>query len=241
MQPREAGARMRRLTQQEVDLICKKHDRLWTSLPGGARASFAWCDLSGLNLAGRNLSDADFTGAWRYLHRNNLTPVAQQAAATLKAPVIVPYMRNAAAVSAALNPFAADAAGILNAVMAACLRIARPGDLGVAKVSSLSLSSYSAGMDYLLASLPHLRATGAVREIIDLDSGFIVGSGKRLLPGSAARIVVISQVARPPLFPGTFIRDARWWGLPNDMGGMFETHQRILYEALYPALTRSIL
>ena len=63
MQPREAGVRMRRLTQQEADLICKKHDRLWSSLPGGARASFAWCDLSGLSLANRNLSDADFTGA----------------------------------------------------------------------------------------------------------------------------------------------------------------------------------
>lgn len=30
---------------------------------GGARAVFSFCDLSGISLAGRNLSDADFTGA----------------------------------------------------------------------------------------------------------------------------------------------------------------------------------
>ena len=53
----------RRLTQQEADAVCAKHDRLWTARPGGARAVFSWMDLTGLNFRGRNLSDADFTGA----------------------------------------------------------------------------------------------------------------------------------------------------------------------------------
>jgi uncharacterized protein YjbI with pentapeptide repeats len=53
----------RRITQQEADLICAKHDRLWAAKPGGARAIFAWMDLQGLDLRGRNLCDADFTGA----------------------------------------------------------------------------------------------------------------------------------------------------------------------------------
>jgi uncharacterized protein YjbI with pentapeptide repeats len=57
-----AGA-YRRMTQQEADAICLKHDRLWTARPGGARAVFSWLDLSGLNFRGRNLADADFTGA----------------------------------------------------------------------------------------------------------------------------------------------------------------------------------
>src|SRR5690606_32550903 len=52
-----------RLTQADVELICAKHDRLWTSKPGGARAVFAWKDLSGLDLRGKNLCDADLTGA----------------------------------------------------------------------------------------------------------------------------------------------------------------------------------
>ena len=52
-----------RLSQAEVDAICAKHDRLWSSKPGGARAVFAFKDLSGTHLFGRNLCDADFTGA----------------------------------------------------------------------------------------------------------------------------------------------------------------------------------
>src|SRR3569832_2643423 len=70
--PRAGGAAMaanqaslshRRLSQAEVDAICAHHDRLFQARPGGARAVFAWADISGLNLRGRTLSDADFTGA----------------------------------------------------------------------------------------------------------------------------------------------------------------------------------
>ncbi|HWU81140.1 MAG TPA: pentapeptide repeat-containing protein, partial [Caulobacter sp.] len=53
----------KRLTQYDVDVICAKHDRLWSARMGGARAVFAFCDLSGLSMTGRNLCDADFTGA----------------------------------------------------------------------------------------------------------------------------------------------------------------------------------
>ncbi|WP_269716519.1 pentapeptide repeat-containing protein [Caulobacter sp. NIBR2454] len=57
------GVTHRRLTQQEVDLICAKHDRLWSARMGGARAVFSFTDLSGLDMRGRNLCDADFSGA----------------------------------------------------------------------------------------------------------------------------------------------------------------------------------
>ena len=59
----EAAHIVRRINQVEADKICAKHDRLWTSKPGGARAVFAWMDLSGVNLSGKNLCDADFSGA----------------------------------------------------------------------------------------------------------------------------------------------------------------------------------
>ena len=52
-----------RLSQALVDAICARHDRLWSSKPGGARAVFAFKDLSGVDLSGRNLCDADFTCA----------------------------------------------------------------------------------------------------------------------------------------------------------------------------------
>ncbi len=59
-----AGAnRYTKLNQAQIDQICLKHERLLTMKPGGARAVFAWCDLSGLSLKGRVLTDADFTAA----------------------------------------------------------------------------------------------------------------------------------------------------------------------------------
>ena len=59
----QASGQHRRLSQAEADVICLRHDRLWSSRMGGARAVFTWKDLSGLDLSGRNLCDADFTGA----------------------------------------------------------------------------------------------------------------------------------------------------------------------------------
>jgi uncharacterized protein YjbI with pentapeptide repeats len=59
----QEGVVRRRISQQELDAICARHDRLWQARPGGARAVFAWMDLSGLNLKGRNLADADFSAA----------------------------------------------------------------------------------------------------------------------------------------------------------------------------------
>src|SRR5438876_11115809 len=63
MLAKEAVVRYRRLSQQEVDLVCARHDRLWTGKPGGERAVLAWADLTGLCLSNRNLCDADLTGA----------------------------------------------------------------------------------------------------------------------------------------------------------------------------------
>ena len=53
----------KRLTQAELDLVCARHDRLFQARPGGARAVFAWLDISFLSLKGRNLADADFAAA----------------------------------------------------------------------------------------------------------------------------------------------------------------------------------
>src|SRR6202789_1008500 len=52
-----------RLTQNDVNATAARHEMLYSGRMGGARAVFAFCDLSGLDLSGRNLADADFTGA----------------------------------------------------------------------------------------------------------------------------------------------------------------------------------
>src|SRR5215469_2665103 len=59
-----------RLTQKDVSAAAARHELLYSGRVGGARAVFAFCDLSGLDLSGRNLADADFTGA--YLEETNL-------------------------------------------------------------------------------------------------------------------------------------------------------------------------
>src|SRR3954465_4069784 len=59
-----------RLTQKDVSASAARHELLYSGRVGGARAVFAFCDLSGLDLSGRNLCDADFTGA--YLEETNL-------------------------------------------------------------------------------------------------------------------------------------------------------------------------
>ena len=52
-----------KLTQKDINAAIARHEMLVSGRMGGARAVFAFCDLSGLDLSGRNLSDADFTGA----------------------------------------------------------------------------------------------------------------------------------------------------------------------------------
>src|SRR3954468_16837384 len=52
-----------KLTQKDVTAAIARHEMLYSGRMGGARATFAFCDLSGLDLSGRNLCDADFTGA----------------------------------------------------------------------------------------------------------------------------------------------------------------------------------
>ena len=77
----------KRLTQAELDVICARHDRLFQARPGGARAVFAWMDLSGLSLKGRNLADADFARAGRSQTYNR----ALSLAATGDYPLAVAY------------------------------------------------------------------------------------------------------------------------------------------------------
>lgn len=52
-----------RLTQADVDEAVEKHALLALGQMGGARASFAFCDMRGLTFEGVQLADADFSGA----------------------------------------------------------------------------------------------------------------------------------------------------------------------------------
>src|SRR5580704_11335944 len=60
-----------KFTQQKVSAAAARDEMLYSGRMGGARAVFIFCDLSGLDLSGRNLADADFTGA--VLEESNLS------------------------------------------------------------------------------------------------------------------------------------------------------------------------
>lgn len=52
-----------KLSQKDAAAAVARHETLYSGRIGGARAVFAFTDLSGLDLSGHNLADADFTGA----------------------------------------------------------------------------------------------------------------------------------------------------------------------------------
>jgi len=63
------------MSQAELDEAVRRHERYLTGRIGGQRALLSYRDLTGLNLAGQRLNDADFTGAF--------LPGAQMAGANL--------------------------------------------------------------------------------------------------------------------------------------------------------------
>src|SRR3546814_19934599 len=60
---RPTTRRRRKLTQRDVDDMIQRHGLFARGRSGGARASFAGCDLGYLDFKGRDLSGADFSGA----------------------------------------------------------------------------------------------------------------------------------------------------------------------------------
>src|SRR3546814_20933105 len=60
---RPTTLRLRKLTQRDVDDMSQRHRLFARGRTGGARASFAGCDLGYLDFKGRALSGADFSGA----------------------------------------------------------------------------------------------------------------------------------------------------------------------------------
>lgn len=59
---REDVGHLRKLTQQDLEIMCAKHT-LWLNGAGGECADFSNCLLNGLNLYKKNLNSANFDGA----------------------------------------------------------------------------------------------------------------------------------------------------------------------------------
>ena len=63
MMPKHEGISYHRVSQETADQISRRHEMLTSGRLGGARANFAYADLTGIDLSDRQLNDADFTGA----------------------------------------------------------------------------------------------------------------------------------------------------------------------------------
>src|SRR5471030_1052248 len=82
-----------KMTQNEVGAAIARHEMLYSGRMGGARAAFAFCDLSGLDLSGRNLAGADFTGA--VLEETNLSGARLESASFFGADMRRANLNNA--------------------------------------------------------------------------------------------------------------------------------------------------
>lgn len=51
------------MSQGELDVMLDAHERLMDGRPGGRRAVLSFANLSGLDISGRNLMEADLSGA----------------------------------------------------------------------------------------------------------------------------------------------------------------------------------
>ena len=63
-----------KLTQKDVSAAAARHEMLYSGRMGGARAVFAFCDLSGLDLRGRNFHPLAIL-PWNAKRKRNHTPI----------------------------------------------------------------------------------------------------------------------------------------------------------------------
>ncbi len=54
---------LKNLTQKDASQIVANHEKFLAREKTGRRANFSACDLSSLDFSGRNLAEANFTGA----------------------------------------------------------------------------------------------------------------------------------------------------------------------------------
>jgi uncharacterized protein YjbI with pentapeptide repeats len=106
------------LDQRECDLMVRRHELYVLSRAGGQRANFAYRNLTGLNLACKNLHEADFTGAIMVecdLSGTNLTRALLFCSNLTKAKMVRVNLTRADLRGACLKGADLTAAGMFNA------------------------------------------------------------------------------------------------------------------------------
>jgi hypothetical protein len=158
-----------------------------------------------------------FTGPWpgvsRYVFGQGI-----QLAAVRKMVLLVPFMTNeSGANSATTNVFADRGLATLNEIMTGCQVAAGLGSNDV-KLQRLGLSSYSSGINHLARFADVLGGSGLIKEMLDLDSGYMRTKHRGMPNIKGAITFAVSQ--NPPQTPTrnwlTLGADA--WELISDFG-----------------------
>jgi hypothetical protein len=146
-----------------------------------------------------------FTGGWpsrlqRYvaLQGGRLAPVRQ-------VPLVVPFTTMAALGGGAKNMFTIDPVATLSHITAAIQATVIPVPPEVfppTALTAVGVTSFSSGISAMRKFIAAMRPSGLVREVVDLDSPFIVGEPAELTLSPGAVSSCYTRRARPSPPPG---------------------------------------
>ncbi len=120
--------------------------------------------------------------------------------------------------SSTTNVFADRGVETLNEIMTGCRDTV--GGLGSSdvRVNSLGLSSYSSGINHLARFADVLGGSGLIKEMLDLDSGYMRSKHRALPNAKGAQTFAVSQNAPPSPNRNWLHLDADAWELVTDFG-----------------------
>jgi hypothetical protein len=177
-----------------------------------------------------------FTGGWSGALQRYVGYAGLQIAAARATVVLVPFNTMAATKGGADNMFSDDGLGLLTAVMTAVQQIHNPYDPIPPVISQIGVTSFSNGIGFLKTFLGQLGPSGLIREIIDLDSPFIIGNPRRLTRYGGAVSRCFAQV--PPDRPESgyvYLAPGRF---PDSEGAV---HGQIGWAMYYSAMLSSVM
>jgi hypothetical protein len=139
-----------------------------------------------------------FTGGWSQTTQRYVAMEGGQLAGARLMPLLVPFTTMLALRNSAQNMFSDSPVETLNAIMAEIQRSSIPV-LGTPNLAQLGVSSFSSGINALKLFLRAMSSSGLVKEVIDFDSPFIIGSPRSLTLSSGAVSKCYTQI--PPSSP----------------------------------------
>ncbi|MEV6398309.1 hypothetical protein AB0M39_26630 [Streptomyces sp. NPDC051907] len=179
-----------------------------------------------------------FAGGWSSTLKRYIALQGGQLAASRRLPLLVPFTTMAALGGGAQNMFTTDPVGTLRAVTAAVQNAFVPFVLPPPELRAVGVTSFSSGISAMRMFIAAMKSSGLVREVIDLDSPFIVGEPADLTPSPGAVSSCYTQVPRAHPPPGyAFMPASMFAGLSSHR----DVHARIGHMMYHTAMITSVV